>query len=262
MKLGYIYGSKVIGDMNLGTDPYTGDPSNLTIPGDLTVEGDFTFGDAVVDTMILNGRMATGSIAGTEIDIDDTYTYGELIEIRTNVSDWAGVGTEFAGLYLRVQTSVDSTGMTIRGSEVWMANADGFDITNMLGTFVGIMGKGNSTITLMRGAELSFTWFDTDTVTDAVGLRIRFAGFSVPTNTIYGVEFAAEGDTAGINAAFQEIQMKTGAITISSSTISPNGVITAPAGSICLVSSGSGVNDRMWVNTNGVTAWTNVVTAA
>ena len=157
MKLGYIYGSKVIGDMNLGTDPYTGDPSNLTVDGDLTVEGDFTFGDAVVDTMILNGRIATGTIAATEIDIDATYTYRELMEIRSNVSDWSSVGTEFDGAYLRVQTSVDSTGMTIRGSEVWLANADGFDITNMLGTFVGIMGKGNSTIALMRGAELSFT---------------------------------------------------------------------------------------------------------
>jgi len=258
MKLGYIYGSKVIGNMNLGVDPYTGLDSSLTVPGDLTVEGDFTFGDAVVDTMILNGRMATGSIAGTEIDIDDTYTYGELIEIRTNVSDWAGVGTEFAGLYLRVQTSVDSTGMTIRGSEVWMANADGFDITNMLGTFVGIMGKGNSTITLMRGAELSFTWFDTDTVTDAVGLRIRFAGFSVPTNTIYGVEFAAEGDTAGINAAFQEIEMKTGGITISSYTADPNGVITAPLGSLCLVPTGSGAADRLWMNTDSGTTWTSI----
>jgi hypothetical protein len=42
----------------------------------------------------------------------------------------------------------------------------------------------------------------------------------------------------------------------------PNGVVAALKGSLCLVSSGTGVGDRMWVNTDGLTTWTAVTTAA
>lgn len=235
----------------------------LNIWGTPVFAGGLTHGDEVFDTLVMNGRVATGSLAGEELDINATYTYAELIEIRASISDWTGfAGNEFTGLYLRVVASVESAGMTMRGEEVFLSNADGLNITNMLGTFVGIMGKGNSTIALMRGAELVFTWMATDVLTDAVGLRIRFAGMSLPTNTIYGVEFVTEGDTAAINAQFQEIQMKTGSITISSYTADPNGVITAPAGSLCLVPTGSGAADRLWMNTDSGTTWTSIVTTA
>jgi hypothetical protein len=43
---------------------------------------------------------------------------------------------------------------------------------------------------------------------------------------------------------------------------SPNGVITSEVGSIYMNSTGSGVNDRIWVNTDGGTTWTFVVTGA
>jgi len=42
----------------------------------------------------------------------------------------------------------------------------------------------------------------------------------------------------------------------------PNGIVGARVGSLYLNSAGSGVADRLWVNTNGVTAWTSVTTAA
>ena len=43
---------------------------------------------------------------------------------------------------------------------------------------------------------------------------------------------------------------------------SPNGSLTAAKGSIYLNTSGSGINDRVWVNTNSGTVWTYLVTGA
>lgn len=50
--------------------------------------------------------------------------------------------------------------------------------------------------------------------------------------------------------------------TIRSGAGSPNGVVAASHGSFYLNTAGSGVNDRLWVNTNGGTVWTFVTTGA
>lgn len=42
----------------------------------------------------------------------------------------------------------------------------------------------------------------------------------------------------------------------------PNAAVTAPQGSLYLNLAGSGAADRAWINTNGVTAWTAIVTVA
>ena len=42
----------------------------------------------------------------------------------------------------------------------------------------------------------------------------------------------------------------------------PNGAVSAPRGSLYLNSTGSGVNDRLWVNTTGAMVWTFVTTGA
>lgn len=45
-------------------------------------------------------------------------------------------------------------------------------------------------------------------------------------------------------------------------TGTPNGVVTAPKGSIYIQTDGSGTANRMWINTNAGTVWTNFTTAA
>ena len=260
MKLGYIYGSKVIGDMNLGVDPYTGLDSSLTVPGDLTVEGDFTFGDAVVDTMILNGRTATGSIAGEALDLDATYEYDALSEIRADVSDWSGIGTTFHGEWSRISTS-DPAGTVLYGKFMYVANGAeggvGVDIDYLQGFLFNVMGKGGSTIGMMRGGEIKLEWPADDVVTDAVGLIIEFMGLVDPTNTIYGLQFRADSGAGSVYNFIQEIRMKRDMV-ITSHTAAPNLIITAPIGSLCLVTSGTGAADRLWINTDGVTAWTSI----
>jgi len=87
--------------------------------GDLTILGDFTFGDAAVDTLILKGRVSTMTAAGAAIQIGSAYTYGEGFEYRWQVVDWTGK-TTFNGMYLRSEAAtVSAAGKSIRGTEVY-----------------------------------------------------------------------------------------------------------------------------------------------
>lgn len=266
MKLGYIYGSKIKGNVDLGVDPYTGLDASLTVPGDLTVTGDFTFGNAVLDTLIVNGRVATGSIAGAALDIDATYTYDAAIEFRADVSSWVGIaGTDFYGMYMRISASVDSAADNLYAEQIYAANGlpgeDGVDMAMLSSAIFNTMGKGTSTITLMRGIEVKCEWLATDTVTDARALQIEFMGLAAPTNTIYGIYFEKESAAGAMVPFFQEIRMKEGPV-IMSSTADPEGVVTAPTGSLCLVTNGTTTNDSLWINRGGGTVWKYVTVEA
>jgi len=224
--------------------------------------GGLAHGDEVVDTLVTNGRIATGSIAGAPLDIDDTYIYNALMELRADVSSWVGIGgTDFYGQYLRVSTSVESAADNIYAQQIYAANADGINVGLLESAIFNTMGKGNSTITLMRGAEVKCEWLATDIVTDAVGLVIEFMGLAAPTNTIYGLKFEQDSAAGAMTAKFQEIRMRSGIVIMSNPT-DPNGAITAPKGSLCVVSSGSGAADRLWMNTDDGTTWTSIVTTA
>jgi hypothetical protein len=234
-----------------------GDPEFQGIP---VFAGGLEHGDEVVDTLVTNGRMATGSLAGSALDIDATYTYNALEEIRADVSDWTGVGGTFIGRYSRISTSVTSVNQ-IYSEQIYAANADGVDVALLQSVIFNTMGKGNSTIDLMRGGEIKCEWLATDIVTNAVGLVIEFMGLAAPTNPIFGLWFEKDSAAGAMVPYFREIRMKEG-VQIISSTADPNGVITAPAGSLCLVTSGSGAADRLWMNTDSGTTWTSVTCTA
>jgi len=53
-----------------------------------------------------------------------------------------------------------------------------------------------------------------------------------------------------------------GTVSVVSGAGNPNGVVTAAKGSLYLNTTGSGIADRAWINTDGGTTWTNVTTAA
>lgn len=235
-----------------------GDPNFQGSPNFL---GGFELGDAITDTLVLKGRVATGSIAGSTLDIDATYTYGEFMELRMDVSDWTGIpGTtpkNFYGRYMRVSTSVASANW-LYAQQVYAANGlegeAGVDVALLQSFIYNTMGKGGSTITLMRGGEIKCEWAADDIVTNAQGLRIEFMGLAAPSNTIHGLWFEQDSGAAATYDLIQEIRMKQG-MTILSRATSPNGVITAPIGSLCLVSSGTGANDSLFINRDGATSW-------
>jgi hypothetical protein len=69
--------------------------------------GSLNFGAAELDTLLLNGRMATGTSAGgSSLGLGATYAYGEAIELRYNVTSWTGIGSSFKALYLRSEADL------------------------------------------------------------------------------------------------------------------------------------------------------------
>lgn len=214
-----------------------------------------------VNALTLTGRMSTMTAAGAAKDIGASYAYGELMEIRADVSSWTGVGSSFQLMLLKSSCSIDATTKTLRAMEVTASNADNIDVGTLQVFMFNVIGKGNSTITLMRGGEVKCEWKATDIVTNARALTIEYAGLSTPTNLVYGIYFEKESASAAMAAKFQEIRLKEGPCVISS-TSTPNGVITAPKGSLCLVTNGSGVGDRAFINTDSGTTWTAITTVA
>ena len=233
-----------------------GDPE---FKGSPLLAGGFTFGDAVADTLTIKGRMATMTVAGDYVEIPSTYTYGELIELRARVTDWAGIGSQFQALYLRADANIDSTGKTLRAMEIIGANYDNIDVGTLQTFMFNTIGKGNSAITLMRGGEIKCEWAATDVVTDAVGLVIEFMGLSTPTNVVYGLKFEDDSATGAMAAKFYEILMKAGMCVLSGSG-APS--MTAPKGSLYLRTDGDGAANRAYINTDAGTTWTAISTAA
>ena len=125
----------------------------------------------------------------------------------------------------------------------------------MQGFLFNVLGKGGSTIGMMRGGEIKCEWAADDTVTDARGLTIEFMGLAAPTNTIFGLYFEKESAAGAMVPFFQEIRMKEG-MTIISRTATPVGAgVIAPIGSLCLVSTGNSVATCVFISTDGAGTW-------
>lgn len=127
---------------------------NMEVSGDFTVLGNFTFGDAALDALILKGRMSTMTAAGANVELGATYTYSELIELRTKVTSWTGIGDAFKGFYFRAEAGVASGGKGLRGAEFYaMANA-GYSIDNLQGAYFEAGMKANGTQTIKNANAL------------------------------------------------------------------------------------------------------------
>ena len=69
--------------------------------------GSLNFGAAELDTLLINGRVASGtSVGGTSLGLGATYAYGEAIELRYNITNWTGIGSSFKALYLRSEADL------------------------------------------------------------------------------------------------------------------------------------------------------------
>jgi hypothetical protein len=90
-------------------------------------------------------------------------------------------------------------------------------------------------------------------------LEVKMDGINTAKNisTLSGtaVAAAAAGTPAGITMYSDSIKILAG-------TGSPNTVITAAKGSLFIRTDGSSTSTRLYVNTDGATAWTNFTSAA
>ena len=137
---------------------------NLTVYGTITYTGGAEFaGDiTLTDALILeNGRLATGAVAGSAIDIDGTaWPYSEGVELRYTVSDWADTYTltSFRGMYLRAQSD-EASSNSIYGLECYgVTNA--VNITNIWGALFYGYVKGAAAVTVGKvyGIQTEVSW--------------------------------------------------------------------------------------------------------
>lgn len=196
-------GQTLVGDFTITGDlTVTGDVAptgDQTITGDLSVTGDVTLNDGILDTVIVNGRIATASRAGAALAIDDTYTVGEGVELKYAISDFAGIPLRdsnevFVGVYSRAESIVDDASAHAVGVEGWGV-ANGVGVGQVEGLRGWAYGKGDTTDTIamaygVRG-EFSMDAGRANTLTlttEAAGLLARITSGKVDAYTkIHGV---------------------------------------------------------------------------
>lgn len=192
--------------------------STLQVDGAATLNGNVTLLDDIEDTVVLNGRVATGSVAGAALDIDSDYTRGELLELRANVSDYTNIpqmdfdslgdADIFTVAYLRSEVGVDGSDNGAVGVIGWgVANAVGAerieggrfwayakgDTTDSLDYAWGVRGEFSmdagraNTLTLTEAAAIAgrITSGKVDSYAKIHGMVIRFGDMDGGSRT-YG----------------------------------------------------------------------------
>lgn len=120
----------------------------------------------------------------------------------------------------------------------------------------------NSIVSAVNGlASGTTTGTFTGTFNGAVGGTTPAAGAFTTASASSSVTARNALATPAAAAAVAAFTMGSAAIGIYFGTGSPSTVVTAAKGSLYIRADGSTTNDRLYVNTDGVTAWTNLTTA-
>jgi hypothetical protein len=151
----------------------------VTLSGAVVLSGaSQTMGASMADTLILNGRVSTSSVAGAALAVGASYTRGEAVELRWTVSSYAGTGDQFQGMYLRTQSDIDNASGVLRGMECMScANASG--ILSLAGGFFEAYVKGDTTDTVGSAygvhGEVSFDASRANTITVTTEMAAVYA---------------------------------------------------------------------------------------
>ncbi len=90
-----------------------------------------------------------------------------------------------------------------------------------------------------------------------------FAKFTRAVKTKLGFQsLALTAPAAAAATTPAGVSMYSTGIGIYAGSGTPNAVVTAPKGSLYIRTDGSGTADRLYINTNGTTGWTNITAAA
>lgn len=129
----------------------------LKVKGPVTFEDTLTFGNANVDTLILKGRVATGTAAGSNISIDATYinTYQQLQEEKCQITAW-GSQTSFSGWYFRAENGVAGGGKGLRTLEIYAVDNATFSIDNLQAAYFEAAMKASGTQTIKNANAAEF----------------------------------------------------------------------------------------------------------
>lgn len=242
----------------------------------------------------------TKSISMGNVDGNTTLTALGIVDINNSGSAATVIGSTATGGAVNIKSanvitvqSADTTGSDIAitatgagGGVVATTGSGGFNI-NATGTGVTTIGSvatggavalnSSSTITSLApnvninnsgtgattiGSTTGGTIIAESNTASATAIQLNAHNAAGGITATVGTgNFVVTGGNLSMATAAKGIVFQAGP-TIVSGSGSPSTVVTAPKGSLYLRTDGSGVNDRMFVNTDGATAWTAVVTVA
>lgn len=226
MKLGYVYAGKVKGTLELGVDPYVGvglwNASHIIVPG----------------------RIVSGTLAGAYITLPATYLFGELIEIRAQVTSWAGIGNEFKILYTRLSANLTNALGYLQGVSFISRVEEGIDLYGIRSAIFEVnLRAGGQSIDWVRGAEICINSATPDDVTvnithfKILQIETQLNSDVAPTNENVGLWFEYDSAAAASITNWHDIRLAAGPRIFSHAGV-PNGAIdpwlSAPIGSLCL----------------------------
>ncbi len=191
---------------------------------------------------------ATFVNAGTTMD-----AVGNITSDTGNIS--ATLGNVSAGGTVSAGTSISATTSITAGTTI----GAGSGITSTTGNIVASAGQVNAATTMTAGTGITATTGNIVATAGAVN-----AGTTMTAGT--GI-IATTGDISADTGDFIAVTQHKGLlltdlVRVMSHSTNPNGAVTGLKGSLCLVPSGSGVNDRIFINTDNAMAWTAIVTVA
>jgi hypothetical protein len=204
--------------------------TSLTVtPGPISLTGTTTINTA-------GAAMTTIGTGGTGV-----------VQIGNAVGNTSVTGTLTASLGLIATAgglTVTAGGATITGTT--SINTTGAATTNIGngGAATGIVNIGNATGNTAVTGALSTT-----------------TSLAAGTTVTAGTGITSTTGNIVLGAAAASFRFSNG-ITITAGAINPNGVVAANIGSLFLTNNGTGVANRAWINTDGVTAWTAITTAS
>jgi hypothetical protein len=238
----------------------------------LNVTGNITGGNLTTGARVV----ATGNVTGGNIN-----TAG-LISATGNITGnyFLGNGSQLTGISGLTAISEGTTNMTVNGSGGNISATIGgtSNVAVFASTGMTVLGIVSASGNILTGGQISTTG-------NVNGGNINVTVASITGNVITGnlttgAQVVATGNITGGNlrTAGQLLAASATAITaggsqslgLEFSTTADFGIffgsgaptISAAQGSLYLRSDGSTTNDRMYVNTNGLTTWTAVTTAA
>ena len=279
-------------DLNAGTGGVTVDTtgsfsidgaaaSNITLTGafDLTVNSTagsiiVTGGQAAVDAIDINASDVAGGI-----DVDSG-TGGVTVDTTGAMSfDSAAASNMTVTGAFDLTVSSTAGSVVISGGE---AAVDAVTITagNAAGGLDLNAGTGGVTVDTTASISLDCATASNFTITGAADLTlsstagstiinggeaaadaIQFVSGGGMTATLTGADFVVTGGNIEIATAASGVILGSG-LRVVDGAGSPDTVVTAAKGSLYLRTNGSGVNDRAYINTDGATAWTALVTVS
>ena len=180
--------------------------TGIKIDGATTAGIDLSGSTACVQNIILggNGRISTGSAAGSACTIDATTSpYGEGMELRYTISDWADTYTltSAKGMYLRMESTEANASGSVYGAEMYGV-ANNVNTQYLWGSLVYAYVKGTAAKTLTGvyafQPEISFdAGSGTNTITDAAVVRAKVTGGVMSDYTVLDGYRLTLGDLDG-----------------------------------------------------------------